>query len=140
MELWVVCTIITKIDGTQRINIGFLNIQRKGKKGRKKVNVLAVTVPLLTRHYILSNQSCFAKRAPLKSWSWWINSHSGFMSLSDLLLPPMHLRLRNPQWFSKSQMVLILQRGDDHDILLEQHVYKFCSIFFTSKLISLYKK
>jgi hypothetical protein len=28
----VACTIITKIDGTQNINIGFLNIQRKGKR------------------------------------------------------------------------------------------------------------
>lgn len=60
----MVCTIITKMDGTQHINIGFLNIQRKGKREEKKANVLAVTVPLLTRHYILSNQSCFSQRAP----------------------------------------------------------------------------
>lgn len=36
VELWVVCTVITKIDGTQHINIGFLNIQRKGKREEKK--------------------------------------------------------------------------------------------------------
>ena len=60
----MVCTIITKIDGTQHINIGLLNIQRKGGREEKKVNVLAVTVPLLTRHYILSSQSCFSKGAP----------------------------------------------------------------------------
>lgn len=58
-------TIITRIDGTQHIKIGLLNIQRKrGKEEKKKVNVLAVTVPLLTRHYILSSQSCFSKGAP----------------------------------------------------------------------------
>lgn len=60
----MVRTIITKIDGTQHINIGLLNIQRKGGREEKKVNVLAVTVPLLTRHYILSSQSCFSKGAP----------------------------------------------------------------------------
>lgn len=36
VELWVVCTIITKMDGTQHINIGFLNIQRKAKREEKK--------------------------------------------------------------------------------------------------------
>ena len=37
---------------------------KERRKGRKKVNVLAVTVPLLTRHYILPSQSCFSKGAP----------------------------------------------------------------------------
>lgn len=60
----MVRTIITKIDGTQHINIGLSNIQRKGGREEKKVNVLAVTVPLLIRHYILSSQSCFSKGAP----------------------------------------------------------------------------
>ena len=60
----MVRTIITKIDGTQHINIGLLNIQRKGGREEKKVNVLAVTVPLLIRHYILSSQSCFSKGVP----------------------------------------------------------------------------
>ena len=36
VEQWVVRTIITKIDGTQHINIGLLNIQRKGGREEKK--------------------------------------------------------------------------------------------------------
>lgn len=38
---------------------------KERKKGRKKkVNVLAITVPLFTRHYILSSKSCVYKGAP----------------------------------------------------------------------------
>lgn len=90
-----------KMDGTQHINIGFLNIQRKAKRKEKKVNVLAVIAPFLTRHCILSNQSCFSKRVPFRSGFWWVNTHSVFTGLGDLLPPPRRLKLGSHQWFSK---------------------------------------
>ena len=49
----MVCTIITKIDGTQHINIGLLNIQRKGIRGQSSEERPGLSpLPLLMRTHL----------------------------------------------------------------------------------------